>query len=220
MTLSGFAEDNLLLCETYYSIGGGFVIDQQQAASGQLDQDQTVLPYDFSTAAQLLGQCKANGLRISQLMLANERAWRSEEDIREGLEKIWQAMRTCVDAGLKHEGVLPGGLNVQRRARVCTAPAGNRQTGRKLRLHHFHRCPASPARSRRRAGSPETVLRPEGVMNLMLYGTSLRLGVYLMQEVFSLLNLQQTKQDVDLVRTTIASLPEDHIVKTLHQHRY
>lgn len=59
----------------------------------------------------------------------------------------------------------------------------------------------------------KTVLRPEGVMNLMLYGTSLRLGVYLMQEVFSLLNLQQTKEDVDLVRTTIASLPDDHIVK-------
>jgi len=129
MTLSWFCRgQSTAVRNPTYSIGGGFVIDQQQAASGQLDQDQTVLPYDFSTAAQLLGQCKANGLRISQLMLANERAWRSEEDIREGLEKIWQAMRTCVDAGLKHEGVLPGGLNVQRRARVCTAPAGNRQT--------------------------------------------------------------------------------------------
>jgi L-serine dehydratase len=116
MTLSAFAEDHLLLCETYYSIGGGFVIDQQQAESGQLDKDLTELPYDFSTAAQLLSQCNAHGLRISQLMLANERAWRSEEDIRQGLAQIWQAMRTCVDSGLKHEGVLPGGLNVQRRA--------------------------------------------------------------------------------------------------------
>lgn len=59
----------------------------------------------------------------------------------------------------------------------------------------------------------KSVLRPEGVMNLMLYGTSLRLGVYLMQEVFSLLGLQQTKADVDLVRTTIESLPADHVVK-------
>ena len=116
MTLSAFAADRLLLCETYYSIGGGFVIDQQQAASGQLDQDLTELPYDFSTAAQLLSQCNAHGLRISQLMLANERAWRSEDEIRQGLAQIWQAMRTCMDAGLKHQGVLPGGLNVQRRA--------------------------------------------------------------------------------------------------------
>lgn len=116
MTLSAFADGRLLLCETYYSIGGGFVVDQQQAASGQLDQDLTRLPYDFGTAAQLLSQCNAHGLSISQLMLANERAWRSEDEIREGLAQIWQAMRTCIDAGLTHEGILPGGLNVQRRA--------------------------------------------------------------------------------------------------------
>lgn len=116
MTVSAFTDDGLLLSETYYSIGGGFVVDQKQAASGQLDQDLTKLPYEFENAAQLLSQCKAHGLSISQLMLANELAWRTEEEIRQGLAQIWQAMRSCVDSGLKQEGVLPGGLNVQRRA--------------------------------------------------------------------------------------------------------
>ena len=116
MTVSAFTDDGLLLSETYYSIGGGFVVDQKQAASGQLDQDLTKLPYEFENAAQLLSQCKAHGLSISQLMLANELAWRTEEEIRQGLAQIWQAMRSCVDSGLKQEGVWPGGLNVQRRA--------------------------------------------------------------------------------------------------------
>ena len=93
----------------------GFVVDAAQAASGQLDQDHTVLPYGFSSAEELLLLCKRHNLRVSELMLANERIWRSETDIRD-LRRIWQAMRDCVDNGLRNEGILPGGLNVQRRA--------------------------------------------------------------------------------------------------------
>ncbi len=116
MTLVAYGEQGELHQETYYSVGGGFVVDAAQAASGQLDQDHTVLPYGFSSAEELLLLCKRHNLRVSELMLANERIWRSETDIREGLRRIWQAMRDCVDNGLRNEGILPGGLNVQRRA--------------------------------------------------------------------------------------------------------
>ena len=117
MTLSAFAADGSLLHEnTYYSVGGGFVVDAEQAASGQLDQDHTQLPYDFNSAEELLRLCKEHGLRVSELMMANEKAWRSEAEIRSGLMRLWQAMRDCVEQGLQHEGILPGGLNVKRRA--------------------------------------------------------------------------------------------------------
>ncbi len=117
MTLSAFAADGSLLHEnTYYSVGGGFVVDAEQAASGQLDQDHTQLPYDFNSAEELLSLCKDHGLRVSELMMANEKAWRSEAEIRSGLMRLWQAMRDCVEQGLQHEGTLPGGLNVKRRA--------------------------------------------------------------------------------------------------------
>ncbi|WXL26302.1 L-serine ammonia-lyase [Ectopseudomonas mendocina] len=117
MRLSAFAADgSLLYSNTYYSIGGGFVVDEAQASSGQLDQDQTQLPYDFNSAEELLQLCQEHGLRVSELMMANEKAWRSEEEIRSGLMKLWQAMRDCVDSGLRQEGTLPGGLFVQRRA--------------------------------------------------------------------------------------------------------
>lgn len=117
MRLRAFAADgSLLYGNTYYSVGGGFVVDEAQASSGQLDQDQTQLPYDFNSAEELLQLCRLHGLRVSELMMANEKAWRSEEEIRSGLMKLWQAMRDCVENGLRQEGILPGGLFVQRRA--------------------------------------------------------------------------------------------------------
>ncbi|MDI6527029.1 L-serine ammonia-lyase [Pseudomonas otitidis] len=116
MTLVALGEDGELHRDTYYSVGGGFVVDAEQAASGRLDQDTTVLPYDFSSGDELLQLCQRHGLRVSELMMANERAWRSDEAIRSGLLRLWAAMRECVENGLRHEGVLPGGLNVRRRA--------------------------------------------------------------------------------------------------------
>ncbi|MCK2041530.1 L-serine ammonia-lyase [Chromohalobacter salexigens] len=101
---------------TYYSVGGGFVVDEAQAASGALDTDTTTLPFDFATAEELLMLCRTHGLRISELMLENEKAWRDEESVRDSLWRIWEAMKDCVDNGLRHDGVLPGGLNVKRRA--------------------------------------------------------------------------------------------------------
>ncbi|WP_095109023.1 L-serine ammonia-lyase [Pseudomonas sp. Irchel 3E20] len=116
MTLVAEGEQGELHRDTYYSIGGGFVVDEQQARSGVADLDRTVLPYDFSSAEELLQLCEKHNLRVAQLMLANEKTWRSEEQIRSGLMTLWRAMQDCVEQGLKHEGILPGGLNVRRRA--------------------------------------------------------------------------------------------------------
>ncbi|MNS72398.1 L-serine dehydratase 1 [compost metagenome] len=116
MTLIVEGDDGELHRDTYYSVGGGFVVDEAQASSGVVDLDSTVLPYDFSSAAELLELCKKHNLRVAELMMANERVWRSEDEIRSGLMKLWRAMQDCVEQGLKHEGILPGGLNVRRRA--------------------------------------------------------------------------------------------------------
>ena len=116
MTLVAHTDTAELHRDTYYSVGGGFVVDAAQAASGVLDMDRTELPYDFSSAVELLELCRTHHLSVAALMLANERTWRSEDEIRCGLIKLWRAMQDCVEQGLKHEGILPGGLNVRRRA--------------------------------------------------------------------------------------------------------
>jgi L-serine dehydratase len=106
----------LLLQRTYYSIGGGFVVNEEAAGADRIVEDETPLQYPFTTAAALLEHCAESGLSISQVMLANERAWRSEADIRAGLLHIWSVMQDCVERGCRTEGVLPGGLKVKRRA--------------------------------------------------------------------------------------------------------
>ena len=116
MTLIAEGERGEIHRDTYYSVGGGFVVDAAQAASGVLDADNTVLPYDFDSAVQLLDLCERHQLRISELMMANEKVWRPEAEIRAGLMKLWHAMQACVEQGLQHEGILPGGLHVRRRA--------------------------------------------------------------------------------------------------------
>jgi L-serine dehydratase len=116
MTLIAEGEQGELHRDTYYSVGGGFVVDAAQAASGVLDADNTVLPYDFNSAVELLELCERHQLRISELMMANEKVWRHEAEIRAGLMTLWRAMQACVEQGLLHEGILPGGLNVRRRA--------------------------------------------------------------------------------------------------------
>ncbi|MGE7989976.1 L-serine ammonia-lyase [Pseudomonas sp. NPDC089554] len=116
MSLEAMGEQGSLLVQTYYSIGGGFIIEQAELDAPVSSGSEVELPYEFSSGAELLALCKAHGLSVSQLMMANERAWRSETDIREGLLKIWAAMRECVANGLANEGILPGGLKVKRRA--------------------------------------------------------------------------------------------------------
>ncbi|MHC6227152.1 L-serine ammonia-lyase [Pseudomonas sp. X10] len=100
----------------YYSVGGGFVVDEAAAGQDRIVEDSTLLPYPFKTAKELLAHCTAQQLSFSQVMLANEAAWRPESETRAGLLRIWQVMQDCVDAGCHHEGILPGGLKVKRRA--------------------------------------------------------------------------------------------------------
>ena len=106
----------LLATRDYYSVGGGFVVNQDEAAENRIVADTTPLPYPFHSGAELLAHCAREGKSIAQLMLANECAWRSEDQVHAGLQKLWQAMQDCVARGLRADGVLPGGLKVQRRA--------------------------------------------------------------------------------------------------------
>ncbi|MBB1488192.1 L-serine ammonia-lyase [Oceanospirillum sediminis] len=100
----------------YYSVGGGFVVDEEAAGADRIVEDSTPLRYPFSTGQELLDICKETGLSISDVMLENEKAWRSEEEIRQGIQEIWQVMQECVQNGIRNEGILPGGLKVKRRA--------------------------------------------------------------------------------------------------------
>ncbi len=110
------AAGEMLLERTYYSVGGGFVVNEAAAGADRIVEDQTPLPYRFHSAAELLAHCAESGLSISQIMLQNERAWRSSDEIRDGLLAIWHVMQACVERGCATEGLLPGGLKVKRRA--------------------------------------------------------------------------------------------------------
>jgi L-serine dehydratase len=102
---------------TYYSVGGGFVVDEEAAGADRIKADDTVLPHPFRSGAELLAQCAETGLSISGVMLANEQAWREEAEIRGGLLHIWSVMQECVQNGVTTlETTLPGGLKVSRRA--------------------------------------------------------------------------------------------------------
>lgn len=117
MTYSAFNQKGECLhCATYFSIGGGFVLSEDEMLNPQVADDLAPQPYPFDSAVELLRLCKEHKLSISDLMLENEKAWRSEAEIREGLLKIWAAMRDCVARGCEQTGTLPGGLGVKRRA--------------------------------------------------------------------------------------------------------
>ena len=100
----------------YYSVGGGFVVDEEAAGADRIVEDRTALQYPFTTGQQLLAHCAEHQLSISQVMLANETAWRPEAETRARLLQIWQVMQDCVEAGCRNEGIMPGGLKVKRRA--------------------------------------------------------------------------------------------------------
>ncbi len=119
------ADDNELASRDYYSVGGGFVVNNDEAADDRIVADTTEQPYPFSTGNQMLALCKKHNLSIAQLTMANEKVWRSEEEIRAGLMTIWKAMQDCVARGLRSPGVLPGGLKVSRRAPAMAAELRN-----------------------------------------------------------------------------------------------
>jgi L-serine dehydratase len=115
MIFTGYGVDGQVLASrTYYSVGGGFVVDESATGADRVKVDDTPVAYPFTTGAELVQY--ADGRRISDVMLANERAWRTEEQVRAGLLRIWAVMRACIDRGCERSGVLPGGLRVRRRA--------------------------------------------------------------------------------------------------------
>jgi L-serine dehydratase len=109
-----------LLARTYYSVGGGFVVSDEVAADGtaqkRIAPDTTILPLPFHSGAELLVQCCRQGCSIAAVMRANERHWKGDGEIDDGLLAIWRVMQACVSRGLATDGVLPGGLKVRRRA--------------------------------------------------------------------------------------------------------
>jgi L-serine dehydratase len=100
----------------YYSVGGGFVVNQDKASEDRIVADTTELPFPFASGDALLALCRQHDKRIAQLMLANETCWRPAAEVHSGLLAIRRAMRECMERGYRQEGELPGGLRVARRA--------------------------------------------------------------------------------------------------------
>src|SRR6476620_8554207 len=101
------------ISETFYSIGGGFVVKEGEGSGSKTSVD---LPFPINTANDILHWCMKTGMSISEVVMENENAWRSEEETRKGILQIWHTMRDCIYRGCHTKGELPGGLHVRRRA--------------------------------------------------------------------------------------------------------
>jgi len=113
VTFQALLRDGTAMSETYYSIGGGFVSKEGEESERKTHTD---LPFPVQTARDLLVGCMRTGLKVSELVMENEHAWRSDEETRRGVLHLFETMRDCIYRGCHTTGVLPGGLNVQRRA--------------------------------------------------------------------------------------------------------
>jgi len=100
------------LSETYYSVGGGFVVKEGE---GNNRKSEVTLPFPVNTANELLHWCMKTGMNISDIVLENEAAWRNEKETKDGVLNIWRVMKECMYRGCHAEGMLPGGLQVKRR---------------------------------------------------------------------------------------------------------
>lgn len=114
LTIHAFNGDNQIYHKTYYSVGGGFIVDEENFGKSVLDE--VTVPYAFNSAREMLEHCQHTGLSLSGMMMQNELALHSKTDIEHYFADIWQTMRACIDRGLNTEGVLPGPLRVPRRA--------------------------------------------------------------------------------------------------------
>jgi len=110
-------------------VGGGFVVNQDEAAHDRIVEDKTELPFRFRNADELLELCRRNDMRIAEVMMANEETWRSRDEVHNGLMNIRNAMKTCMERGYRQEGVLPGGLKVARRAPLLYRELSTQPTG-------------------------------------------------------------------------------------------
>jgi len=116
ITFHAYEDGKLLIEKTYYSIGGGFVLCEDDINKEEKN-DSVNIPYEFNSSKELISLCKKHSLSISELILENEKAYRSEEEINFKLKEIWTVMEKCVEDGCKHDGLMPGRLKVPRRAK-------------------------------------------------------------------------------------------------------
>ncbi|SEJ17545.1 L-serine ammonia-lyase [Demequina mangrovi] len=131
MRFTAYAADGGVVLEReYYSVGGGFVVDGDTRGSDPLVQDDTPLPFHFTSGDELLAICRREGLSVSDVMLRNELAWRTEDEVRAGLLHLWEVMADCVREGCERDGALPGGLEVPRRAPALLADLRGREQGK------------------------------------------------------------------------------------------
>ena len=112
------AEGEQLAGETYYSVGGGFIVNEREAAAGHTAANERpeIVPYDFHLAAELLAIGRHTGMSIADIVRANEAVWRTPAETDAELDRIWATMAACIERGCRGEGELPGGLHVRRRA--------------------------------------------------------------------------------------------------------
>ncbi len=110
------AQGDVILSETYYSIGGGFVMTAEELSDGKNQDDGPPVPYPFKSAIEMLEMCETTGKSVAELKRANELSRISAAELEQGLERIWRVMSGCIDRGLSSDGFLPGGLSVKRRA--------------------------------------------------------------------------------------------------------
>lgn len=113
------AQGDVILQETYYSIGGGFVLTAAELAEagGSKAKARADVPYPFETAAEMMEMAANSGLTIAQMKLANELKFRTKAEIDKGIARLWEVMNTCISRGMEGTGILPGGLKVRRRAK-------------------------------------------------------------------------------------------------------
>ena len=113
------AQGDVILQETYYSIGGGFVLTAAELAEarGAKSRARAEVPYPFETADEMLAMAKSSGLSIAQMKLANELKFRTKAEIYAGIARLWEVMNDCISRGMAGTGILPGGLQVRRRAK-------------------------------------------------------------------------------------------------------
>jgi len=111
------AQGDVTLRQVYYSVGGGFVLTEEELAQGKATDEGDPIPYPFKSAVEMLEMAKTSRLTIAQMKRANELSRGCEESLAKGTQRLWQVMNDCINRGLERDGILPGGLSVRRRAK-------------------------------------------------------------------------------------------------------
>jgi len=111
------AQGDTILSQVFYSIGGGFVMTEEELAAGKATDEGNPVPYPFKSAAEMLEMCKSSGKTIAAMKRSNEESRGGSENLKKGSARLWQVMNDCINRGLVIDGILPGGLNVKRRAK-------------------------------------------------------------------------------------------------------